>query len=479
MLSLVDISELRGPKTRREFLRVGASTIGGLSLSALLATRAAFLATRAVALEIEGAGGRGVVKDRAVVVLNLQGGPTQFETFDPKVTAPREIRSITGEVRTSLPGVTFGGTFPKLAGLAHRMAIVRSYRHGISSHGPAAMHVMAGGNPTGAMMGALYARVAGLSDRVSGLPSNVLVTPSAVGKEYRELYANVGRVSQTGTLSPQYKPFDPSAGGEIVENMELRVDKSRLGDRRYLLDRLDRLRRRLDVSPLIESADRFRGQAFDILLRGVAGAFDLSKEDPGTVERYDTGAFRPLEAVKKRNAYAAQFSPVALGRQMLLARRLCEAGCRFVTVTCGGWDMHGGGKEFTMADGVHSLTPAVDRAVSAFVEDVHERGLGEKILLVITGEFGRTPRINKNGGRDHWGNLCTLAFVGGGLRMGQVVGRSDRTGSAPATEPISSSAVLATILHTLLDLPEVRVLPGIPPAVRAAVAGGQPIPELV
>ena len=141
--------------------------------------------------------------------------------------------------------------------------------------------------------------------------------------------------------------------------------------------------------------------------------------------------------------------------------------------------MHGGGKEFTMADGLNSLTPAVDKAVSAFIEDLEQRGLSEKILLVIIGEFGRTPRINKNGGRDHWGNLCTLAFIGGGLRMGQVVGRSDSTAGSPASEPVSSSNVLATIMHTLFDVGKVRVLPGIPQEVEQIITGNQPIRQLV
>ncbi|MBT6494958.1 MAG: DUF1501 domain-containing protein, partial [Planctomycetaceae bacterium] len=208
MLTIFDSSRTRGT-TRREMLRIGTSTIGGLSLASIFAAKAG------------AATGDGVVKDKSVVVLNLQGGPTQFETFDPKMTAPQEIRSITGEVQTAITGVTFGGTFPKLAALAEKMAVVRSYRHGISSHGPAAMHVMAGGNPTGAMMGALYARVAGLTDSVTGMPENALVTPSVVGSQYKSLYHNVGRVSQTGTLSSVYKPFDPSAGGEIIDNMRL------------------------------------------------------------------------------------------------------------------------------------------------------------------------------------------------------------------------------------------------------------------
>jgi hypothetical protein len=457
---------ISGRGSRREFLQVGTAAIGGLSLSSLLAARADGSLKKAL-------------RDRAVVVLNLQGGPTQFETFDPKMTAPREIRSIAGEIKTPLAGVTFGGHFPKLAELADQMAIVRSYRHGISSHGPAAMHVMAGGNPTGAMMGALFSRVAGLASPATGMPNNVLVTARAMGPQFKELYYNSSRVSQTGTLPAAYKPFDPSAGGEIVENMKLRIQDERLGDRRALLAQVDRLRRRAESDGSLEAANRFEQQAFDVLVRGVADAFDLSKEDPRLVERYDTSDTEPNDAVKKRNSYAKQFSPVALGKQMLLARRLCEAGCGFVTVTCGGWDMHGGGKEFTMADGLASLTPAVDKAVSAFIEDVGARGLSKKILLVITGEFGRTPRINKNGGRDHWGNLCTLAFVGGGLPMGQVIGRSDRTGSAPASDPISSSNVLATIMHSLFDVGELRLLTGIPKDVERVITSGQPIRELI
>ena len=156
-------------------------------MPALLATKAAASAR--------------AVKDKSVVVLNLQGGPTQFETFDPNMQAPVEIRSITGEIKTSIPGVTFGGSLPRLAELADKMAIVRSYRHGISSHGPAAMHVMAGGNPTGAMMGALYTRVAGLTNATTGVPRNVLVTSRAMGPQFKELYYNADRVSQNGSLA--------------------------------------------------------------------------------------------------------------------------------------------------------------------------------------------------------------------------------------------------------------------------------------
>jgi hypothetical protein len=292
MLSVSSRQQVAGRATRREFLRVGSASIGGLSLPALLATKA--LASDKA------------FKGRSVVVLNLQGGPTQFEMFDPNMQAPAEIRSITGENRTKLAGVTFGGSIPKLASLADKMAVVRSYRHGISSHGPAAMHVMAGGNPTGAMMGSLYSRVAGLTNAATGVPQNVLVTARAMGSQYKELYYNADRVSQVGTLPSAYRSFDPSAGTELVQNMKLRVDGGRLDDRRGLLSQLDSLRRRVDAGEL-ETADRFHQQAFDVLARGVADAFDLSKEDLRTVERYATDHLEPSDAVKKRNQYAKQF----------------------------------------------------------------------------------------------------------------------------------------------------------------------------
>jgi len=445
-------------------LRVGAG-IGGLSLPCLLAARANASLNEAV-------------KPVSVILLNLQGGPSQFETFDPKVQAPREIRSLNGATQTNVPGIAYGADFPMLAARADRMSVVRSYRHGISSHGPAAMHVMAGGNATKAMMGALYSQVAGLSNRERGLPNNVLVTSRAMGDQYKHLYYNSDRVSQTGELPSAYRPFDPSAGSELVANMRLNVDADRLFDRRSLLHQLDAFKRQTD-RPSFETSDRFQRQAFDVLARGVADAFDLSNEDQRWVERYDTGELEPSEAIKRRNSYAKQFSPVALGKQLLLARRLCESGCGFVTVTCPGWDMHGGGKEFRMDDGIGSLAPAVDKAVSALLDDLRHRDLDQRILLVITGEFGRTPRINKNGGRDHWGNLCTLAFAGGGLRMGQAVGRSDRNGGVPSSDPISSSQVLATVMHAMLDIGKVRLMSGLAKNVERAITAGSPIKELV
>jgi len=451
--------------TRREMLRIGGLSLGGLTLPGLLAANA-------------NASSKGsVLTDRAVVLLFLQGGPTHIETFDPKMTAPAEYRAMFGEVQSALPGVTFGSHFPKLAALADRMAVIRSFQHGNSSHGSASALVASGGNSTNATMGSVFARIAGTSNAQTGIPMNTVLTPPSAGERYKGLGAQSSRVTSTGSLPKAYAAFDPSSGGQIIENMKLRLKGDRLDDRRNLLQQLDGLKRQADAAGALDGADKFRQQAFDVILGGVSRAFDLSKEDPKLIERYDTGEFAiPKKLQKKKSNVPAQ-SPIALGRQMLLARRLVEAGCGFVTVTSAGWDMHG--NAFGINDGMPLLGSAVDKAASAFLEDIERRGLSEKVLFIITGEFGRTPRINKKAGRDHWGNLCTLAMSGGGLRMGQVIGGSDRTASRPATDPVSVQDLMATVMHSILDIGQLRLMTGIPTEIARAVTNGQPIPQLV
>lgn len=449
--------------TRRDFLRIGTLGIGGLSLSSLLAAEAA-------------AGGASHIRGKSVVVLFLQGGPTHIETFDPKMTAPNEYRAMFGEVKTSISGVTIGSHFPKLAALADKMVFVRSFRHGISSHGPASEHVITGGNAMKATMGSIYSRVAGTTNPRTGIPTNVIVTPPACGTAYKAFGGPPDRVTQIGKLSPAYKTFNPSGGGQVLDNMKLRLSQERLDDRRSLLASLDRIRREVDYSGALEGTDRFQQQAVDVMLGGASAAFDLSKEDPRTIERYDTGEYKIPPKLQKKKSNVPRQSPVALGKQMLMARRLVEAGCRFVTVTSAGWDMHG--NAFGVNDGMPLLGPSVDKAAGAFIEDLQERGMLDDVLLVITGEFGRTPKINKKGGRDHWGNLCTLAFAGGGLRTGQVIGRSDRTASVPATDPITASNLMGTVMHTLFDIGKLRLVSGVPVDVARAIDEGQPIPQL-
>lgn len=388
---------------RREFLKVGALGFGGLSLPALLEARA-----HAASSGLD-------VKDTSVVMLWLGGGPTHVETFDPKMSAPSENRSVTGEVQSSVPGISLGGTLPKMASVADKMAFVRSFAHTNSGHGGGTHFVMTGydnrnidngGLPSRPAMGAILSRVRGANHPATGMPT----------------YVRLGGIGSDGPafLGTAFEPFSPS--GDARRNMTLGVPEERLGDRRSLLNGLDRLNRRVDQSGLMEGLTKFEQQAFNLMLGDAPKAFDLTGEDPRTVERYGRG----------------------LGETMLRARRLCEKGAGFVTVSYGGWDMHS-----TIEKSMQSRSPELDRAVSAFVEDCYQRGLNEKILLVITGEFGRTPKVNQRAGRDHWAPLSTLALSGGGLQMGQTVGESAPKLDVPHSKAIRPQDLMATIFHVL------------------------------
>jgi hypothetical protein len=453
---------------RRDFLKIGSlGLLGGLALPQLLASRA----TAAY-------GSGRPVTDKAVVLLFLQGGPSHIETFDPKMTALPEVRSITGEVKTNLPGVTFGGTFPKLAQMADRLAIVRNYASRNADH--SYLSVTGAGNPMKAAMSALYTRVAGPMNQKTGVPTNVLVLPEAVQPGLK-LGSNfetgaLPTLTTPGDLGPTFGAFDPSSGGEYKKTMELQMAPGRFDDRRQLLGQLDALRRRVDASGALESLDKFQQQAFDLVVRGVVQAFDLSKEDPKTVERYDTSKLFRLEDVTKW--FDMKRSSNLLGKQLLLARRLCEAGAGFVTVSDCGWDMHSNSNSPKNMGGMNYLGAQVDHAVAAFLEDVRERGLSDKILLVVTGEMGRSPRRNRDGGRDHYGNLTPLLLAGGGLKMGQVIGESDKHAASPAANPQTPANLLATIMGTVLDLGEIRTMPNLGKTADI-VTGSAPIPGLL
>jgi len=453
--------------SRREFLRVGGlGLLGGLTLPDLLRARA------------HAASAAAPTRDRSVVLLFLQGGPSHIEFFDPKMSAPEDVRSMTGEVQTTLPGITFGGTFSRLAKLADRLAVVRSYASMNADH--SYLPVVSGGNSLKAAMSALYARVAGTTHPRTGIPTNVLLLPEAVEAGLK-LQGNfetgaLPTLTSPGEVGPSCAAFDPSGGAQLKKNLQLTVPRGRLDERRRLLAELDGVKRQIDASGVMEGMDRFQQQAFDVVTRGVGEAFDLAKEDPKTIEKYDTSKLFRREDVTKW--YDMRRSSNLLGKQMLLARRLCEAGCGFVTVSDCGWDMHANGNSPKKMANLPPLTSQVDHAVAAFLEDVHERGLSDKILLVITGEMGRTPRRNRDGGRDHYPNLTTLAFAGGGLKMGQVIGRSDRLAAQPATDRYTPRHLLATVMHTLLDIGEVRVRSGLG-KVAAALTDGEPIPGLL
>ena len=392
--------------SRRDFFRVGGLSAvagaAGLSLSNLLQQRCQ-------AADVSG------TTQKSVIWLWLGGGPTQVETFDPKMTAPSEYRSVTGEVKTVLPGVTIGGNFEQMAQVADRMAFVRSFAHTNSGHSGGTHYVMTGydnrlaDNGAAAdrpFLGSIVSRVRGTNHPVTGLPT----------------FVRLGGVYADGPafLGTAYGPFDP--GGEARRNMSLTVERARLDNRREMLKGIDNVRREVDRSGLMQGLDSFDQQAFNLILSRSQQAFDLKYEDPRVVNRYGTG----------------------LGERLLQARRLCESGVGFVSLNYGSWDMH-----TTIKASMDSQAPELDRAVAAFVEDLDQRGQMDNILLVISGEFGRTPKINGSAGRDHWAPLSTLALVGGGLKMGQVVGESAEKVDVPKTTPITPQDLMATVFHVM------------------------------
>ncbi|MDE2679910.1 MAG: DUF1501 domain-containing protein, partial [Verrucomicrobiota bacterium] len=322
---------------------------------------------------------------------------------------------------------------------------------------------------------------AGVNHPDTGMPRNTLILPEAIDPKLK-LGSNfetkaLDTLTQAGDLGASYTAFNPAGGGDVNADMRLQIEPERLTDRRGLLDRLDSLRRDIDANGELESADKYQQQAFDAISRGAADAFDWSKEDPKTIARYDT---RPLFDQKKlQRWHDMKRASNLLGLQMLMARRMCEAGCGFVTVSDCGWDYHANNNSPKNMAGIYPMGNQVDHAVSAFIQDVHERGLSEKILLVVTGEMGRSPRINSGGGRNHYGNLTSLLVSGGGLKMGQVIGQSDRQAAEPATRPYDPKHLMSTIMHTLFDIGQLRVKGGLPKSLVDVITGGSPIEELV
>lgn len=450
---------------RRDFLRVGSLALGGLTLPHLLATDAA-AASR-------------LTTGKSVIFLFQHGGPSQIETFDPKMTAPVGIQSATGEVQTKIPGITFGGTLPRLATLADKFSIVRSFTTGDGNHD---IKPIVGRDSGGANVGSLYSRVVGTNNPLTGIPYNAALFPRAVDPDAKPIIKDFGNFEATGGVGAAYAPFVPGAGGDLQRDMQLSLPVDRLGDRRSLLGELDRVRFQLDAAGKLEGLDKLREQAFSTIVGGAATAFDLSREDPAVVARYDTAPLFTPDSISRRWNNHPHYVENAktLGKLLLLARRLCEAGAGFVTVaTTFVWDNHSDINNAGAEEGMRYCGIPFDHAVSAFIEDCEARGLGDKIMLVCCGEMGRTPRINANGGRDHWGGLAPLMVYGGRTRPGQVIGQSTRDAGEPASEPMRINNLLATIMHSLFDMGELRVTRGVPQEVIRAATAADPIPGLV
>jgi Protein of unknown function (DUF1501) len=418
--------------TRRDFLRVGALGLGGLMLPDLLRSRAA--------LRAQGQ----PTRNTSVIWLWLGGGPTHIETFDPKMTAPAEFRSTLGATKTNVTGIEIGGILPEMARVADKMAFVRSFAHTNSGHGGGTHYVMTGYDyppadngmpPIKPGLGSILARHRGPNNRQTGLPTYVRIS------------GTLG--DGPAWLGAPYAPFDTA--GQARQNMEVKASLDNLNDRRTLLKGFDRIDRAIDRSGLMDGLDSFETQAFDLIQSRAREAFNINREDPRVRDRYGKG----------------------LGEQMLLARRLCEAGVGFVSLHHGGWDMHG-----SIVQMMKNLAPQVDHAVAALVEDTQARGQDKDILLVITGEFGRTPRINGTAGRDHWAPLSTLALAGGGLKMGQVVGESNAKAEVPKTTPITPQDLMATVFH-VLGMPQELQFKDQSGRPTSMITGGQPIAELI
>jgi hypothetical protein len=430
---------------RRDFLQIGGLALGGLSLSSLIP-------------QVAGAAAGKPVTDKAVVFLFLHGGPSQFETFDPKMTAPAEIRSATGEIKTAIPGVTFGGTFPKLAKIADRLAVVRSYVPGDANHDIKPI-VCRDGHM--ANLGSAFASVAG-GTGANGMPANCVLFPRSVDPNAGPEQGGFGKFASNGPFPASAAPFQPDGNGSLKQDLKLNVSLDRLDDRRALLNGFDTLKRGMEAEA--ETMESSRQKAFSILLSGVGEAFDLSHESPKTVERYDTEKLYDVAKIDKKWNNWKHYTDNAktLGKLMLLARRCVERGAGFVTVTTNFvWDMHADVNNAHMTEGMSYMAPPLDHAVSVFLDDLRDRGLEEKVLLVVCGEMGRTPRINQKGGRDHWGNLGPLLLAGGGLPQGVVVGKSASNGGDPNSDPVRIPNLIGTVMHTLFDVGQLRITRGV------------------
>lgn len=465
MLSLSD-------QSRREFLRIGSLGLGGLALPQLLGASAL------------AAGNKPITTGKSVIFLFQFGGPSQFETFDPKMDVPDSIRTVTGEVATSLPGVTFGSSFPELATRADRLAVVRSYVPGrdISNH--VISPIVHRKETLNASLGSLYSRFAGMSNPTSGMPTNAAIFPSSIDSSCPPTRMDFGNFLATGPINPALAPFVPGNSSVLERNMRLEIGRGRLDDRRQLLSGLDGIKRRIDASGTMDAVDQIQSQAIDVILRGASGAFDLSQESAKTIARYDTAGLVRPETVSKKwaESYPRYLEHGrTLGKLLLLARRLCENGCGFVMVNSGFvWDMHGVDQVHAgIEEGMRYVAPPLDHAVAAFLDDLESRGLSDKILLVMCGEMGRTPQISQIGGRDHWGNLGPLVLAGGGLPMGQVIGRSTANGGEPADDPITMRNLIGTIMHTLFDVAELRLRPNASDNVAKIITESEPIRRLI
>jgi hypothetical protein len=403
---------------RREFLRIGGLGVAGLTLADLLRHEAH-----------AGAASR----PKSVIYIVLNGGPSHIDMYDLKPDAPDEYRGPFHPIATRLTGVRICELMPRQAAIMDQLALLRGVRSVENDHFLSEVYTglprTAGNRPA---FGSVVSRLAGGD---SSLPAYVsLNRPSSGQFEFEHPY-------YAGSGHAPFRPF-----GDAVNDLAPVRSLDQLQDRRQLLSTFDAMRRDLDASGTTAAFDRYQAQALEIITSPrVRDAFDLSQESPRTIASYGQGRF-------PHQTFKTILYPWD-ARQFVLARRLVEAGVRVVTLRAGDWDHH------SSANGdiffaLEHLLPLVDRSLCALLEDLRERGLDEDVLVVLLGEFGRTPRIAQPGpGREHWADAGCVVFAGGGLRMGQVIGETDSRAERSRSGNISFQNVIATIYHVLgIDL---------------------------
>jgi hypothetical protein len=401
--------------SRRDFLRVGGLALGGLSLPQLL--------------RAESTTGR-TGSHKSVIMIFLAGGPPHQDMVDLKMDAPAEIRGEYRPIDTNVRGVQVCEYMPRLARVMDKMTIIRSIVGCKDEHTayhcytgfPESVGRRQGGRPA---LGSVVSYLQGPVD--PSMPPFVGLSPPT--REVR--WGNPG---MPGYLGLAHSPYTPFRGGESVDAASQGLALDRLDRRRSLLDQIDSVRRYTDLTGALDGMDAFRRSAFEILTsRRLRDALDVTREDPRLRAKYGIGDMKNETD-----------GPPCCMDHFLMARRLVEAGARFVTVAFGRWDTHGNNFRSN-----RERIPKLDLALSALIEDLHARGLERDVAVVVWGEFGRTPLINKTAGRDHWPRVSMAMLAGGGWRHGQVIGSTDRDGGSARDRPVPIQTVHATIYHHL------------------------------
>ncbi len=434
--------------TRRDFLRIGGLALGGASLPEIVRAQTA--------------AGKGAQSEahKAVIMIFLPGGPSHQDMFDLKMDAPSEIRGEFRPISTNVPGIQISEHLPLLAQMMDRCTLIRSMADCDNRHdafqcmtGRPFLNQPPGGWPS---FGSVVSKLQGY--RHPAVPAFVGLAP----KMGHMPWANSGDPGYAGVA---HGPFQPNKGG-ASEDMRLNgVTLERLRDRRALLDSFDQFRRDVDASGIMSGLDTFNQQAFNVLTSSrLLEALDVSREDPKIVEMYGKGDS------KNRDDGGPKMM-----EHFLAARRLVEAGARCVTVGFSRWDHHGKNFEALKQD-----LPLLDRGLTALLEDLRLRGLENDVSVVVWGEFGRTPTINANGGRDHWPRVSCALLAGGGMKHGQVIGSTDRLGGEPESRPVKFGEVFSTLYKNLgidADQTSINDLSGRPQYL--VTPGCAPLPELV